>query len=169
MRYLARLSVLAILASAAVSAQFAEYQLKAGYLYNFATYTQWPDSVGEELTLCVYGQDRFGESLERLAGRSVGARTLRVQRIASVALVTSCQIVFVSSEAVSNLVRLEEAIKGEAVLLIADSPGAAAAGVTINMLTADGRIGFEINLRHAQQHRLNLSAQLLRLAQEVLR
>ena len=33
----------------------AEYRVKAGFLYNFIAFTEWPATVGSPLTLCVYG------------------------------------------------------------------------------------------------------------------
>jgi hypothetical protein len=155
-------------ARAGKSEQYEEYALKAGYLYNFITFTEWPSALPATLTLCVYGQDPFGDALDSLQNKAVGNRTLAIKRLSSVDDVNSCQVVFVSREAISNLVRIQQAIQSQPVLLVADNPGAAAAGVAINLLTDGERVGFEINLKAAQQQGLNLSYRLLRLAQEVL-
>jgi hypothetical protein len=146
---------------------FAEYELKAGYIYNFITFTEWPEAVPSVITLCVYGQDPFGASLDNLQGKKVGQRSLAVSRINSVDQVSVCQAVFVSMEAISNLARLEQVIAETPVLLIADSPGAALAGVAINLVNEGDKVSFEINLKSAQKHGLNLSYRLLQLAREV--
>jgi hypothetical protein len=156
-------------AQAGKSEEYEEYALKAGYLYNFITFTEWPAALPATLTLCIYGQDPFGTALDSLQNKTVGNRTLAIKRLSSADEVNSCQVVFVSREAINNVVRLQQAIGAQPVLLIADNPGAAAAGVAINLLTDGERISFEINLKAAQQQGLNLSYRLLRLAQEVLK
>jgi hypothetical protein len=151
------------------STGYEEYQLKAGYLYNFITFTEWPASLPGTLTLCIYGQDPFGSALDSLQNKSVGTRTLAIKRLTSVDEVNGCQVIFVSMEAMSNLVRLQHSIQSQPVLLIADNPGAAAAGIAINLVTDGDKISFEINLKAAKQQGLNLSYRLLRLAREVLK
>lgn len=159
--------VIPAISPAADDNQFAEYQLKAAYLYNFISYTEWPSPAPEELLVCVYGRDPFGVHLDGLNAKTAGASTLAVARLSTADRVDPCHVVFVSREAISNLDRLQEAIGERPVLLMADSPGAAAK-VTINMVDDNDRVQFEINLREAQQHGLTLSYQLLRLAREVL-
>jgi hypothetical protein len=146
---------------------FAEYQLKAAYIYNFVTFTEWPGATGATLTLCIYGPDPFGADIDSLQGKSVGDRALEVLRVSSVEQLASCQIVFLSREVLSNLPRIMDVLQGNTVLTIADSPGAARSGVALNMTTAQERVTFEVNLRAAQQHGINLSFRLLRLATEV--
>ena len=58
-----------------------EYRLKAAFLFNFATFTTWPEGGGDALAVCVYGDDPFGAHLDAITGRKVGERGLRVQRI----------------------------------------------------------------------------------------
>jgi hypothetical protein len=53
------------------------------------------------------------------------------------------------------------------VLTVADSPGAAQAGVILNMGLEQNRISFKANLGAARDARLILSSKLLRLATEV--
>lgn len=157
----------ALAASAADSAGFTEYQLKAGYLYNFITYTEWPAAVGKELRLCVYGEDPFGAELDKLAGKMAGERSLAIARLNSVEATAACQVIYVSTTVVGNLDRLLAAIQTNPVLVVADSPGAARAGAAINMVTESAKVGFEINLPAAKHQGLNLSYRLLRLAREV--
>src|SRR5690606_12218248 len=133
--------------SRAANTELAEYQVKAAYLYNFISFTEWPDSVGVELNLCVYGTDPFGAELDRLQGENIGARRLVVARMTSVEALDSCQIVFLTRDVISNLPRILDQLRGRTTLTIADSPGAVRAGVGINMLDEGDRIEFEINLQ----------------------
>jgi hypothetical protein len=57
-----------------------EYRLKTAFLYNFALFTEWPSDVGGTLHVCVHGADPFGTELDALQGKSVGERSIVVQR-----------------------------------------------------------------------------------------
>lgn len=152
----------------AAEAGLAEYEVKAAYLYNFISFTEWPAATGAELTLCVYGPDPFGADIDALGGKSVGGRTLVVARVTTVELLDSCDVVFLAREVMSNLPRILDELRGQTTLTIADSPGAVRDGVAINMRTDTDRVAFEVNLEAVHGQGLNLSFQLLRLADEVL-
>jgi hypothetical protein len=145
-----------------------EYQLKAAFLYNFALFTEWPAGTDKSLTLCVYGNDAFGEELDALQGKPVGDRILAVRRTPLGGAVASCQIVFITSSAIDNLPRVLDGLRGRATLTVADSPGAALSGVAINMTVARNKVAFEANLAAARAAGINLSSKLLRLATQVI-
>lgn len=147
----------------------AEYRLKAAFLNNFVAFTEWPDAVGSPLNVCVYGPDPFGEELDKLKGKNVGARSLQVRRINSVDGVDGCQVVFVARPVIGNLVRVLDKLNGKPVLIVADSPGAAHQGAALNMTTGDGKVSFEANLAAARGNGLGLSSKMLRLATEVIK
>ena len=145
-----------------------EYRLKAAFVYNFALFTEWPADVGSTLRLCIFGPDPFGAELDGLQGKAVGERSIAVQRKTGVDGLKGCQIVFVSPSATAQLPRVLEALEGQAVLTVADSPGAARQGVALNMAVNQNKVSFEANLKAARAARLNLSSKLLRLATEVI-
>lgn len=145
-----------------------EYRAKAGFLYNFIAFTEWPSTVGSPLTLCVYGADPFGDELNALQGKNVGGRSLATRRVGNLEQLKGCQVVFISGSAINEQPRILEALQGGAVLTIADTPGALDAGVGINMMLRQGRIVFEVNLEVTRTAQLNLSSKLLRLASRVL-
>jgi hypothetical protein len=144
-----------------------EYRLKAAFLYNFITFTEWPAGAGDTLNLCVYGPDPFGEDLDKLQGKSVAGRSLAVRRTNSVNGLANCQIVFITRPMIDNLSGVLDGLNGRPVLTVADSLGAARQGVAINMGTENNKVNFEANLGAARGNGLNLSSKLLRLAKEV--
>ena len=145
-----------------------EYGLKAAILYNFALYTSWPDEVGGTLNLCIYGSDPFGKEIDFLQGKAVGDRHIAVLRKTAVDSLNGCQIVFVASSAIDNLLRVLEAAHAIPMLTVADSPGAASQGVALNMTVTRNKVTFEANLSAARDAGLNLSSMLLRLATRVI-
>lgn len=156
-----------LLASGAQAQATPEYRAKAGFLYNFIAFTEWPSRVGSPLPLCVYDTNPFGDELIALEGKSVGGRILVVRSPKDIDQLKSCRVVFVTASAIGSLPRILDTLRGEPVLTVADSPGALDAGVGINMVVRQSRIAFEVNLAAARRADLNLSSKLLRLASEV--
>jgi YfiR/HmsC-like len=145
-----------------------EYRLKAEYIYRFAQYTEWPAEVGDTINLCVHGTNPFGAELALLQGKAVENRTIAVMGNVQDSALGSCQIVFVASASAFDVSHVLEQVKGRPVLVVADAPGAARFGVTLNMVMVNSHIAFEANTRAAQAGRINLSSRLLRLATEVI-
>ena len=145
-----------------------EYRLKAAFLYNFALFTEWPAEVGNTLRLCVFGLDPFGAEIDGLQGKAVGERSIALQRKTGLDGLKGCQIVFIAPAAAGQLPRVLDALEGQTVLIVADSPGAARQGVALNMAVSQNKVSFEANLKAARAARLNLSSKLLRLATEVI-
>lgn len=163
-----------LLAAAATPAHPAEivadeYRVKASFLLNFATFTTWPASGDETLSICVYGQDPFGTHLDTLSARKVGERGVQVRRVGSVGALDGCQLVFVARPAISNLGRVLDSVRDRPILTVADSPGALEGGVMLNMDSSAGRIRFSANLEAARRSGLGLSSKLLSLATEIKR
>ena len=146
----------------------AEYQIKAAFLYNFLAFTEWPAEVGNTINLCVYGPDPFGENLDKIQGKSVGARNLAVKRVNSVDGLQSCQVVFITHPVIGNLRRVLDNLSDKPVLTVADSQDAALQGVALNMSMEQNKVTFEANLAAARSNRVNLSSKLLRLATKVI-
>ncbi len=156
-------------AAAAEAATADEYQIKAAYLYNFASFTEWPEPTTGAVTVCIYGPDPFGTWLDTALGdKTIDGQPLTLVRTSSVEMLPDCRIVFVSREVISNLPRVLDILRNHSVLTVADSPGATAAGVMLNMVPLEDRIGFEVNLRTAREQGLSISLQLLRLAAGVI-
>lgn len=145
----------------------AEYQIKAAFLYNFLAFTEWPAEVGNTINLCVYGPDPFGEHLDKMQGKSVGARSLAVKRFNSVDGLQSCQAVFIARPVIGNLRRVLDNLGDRPVLTVADSQDAALQGVALNMGVEQNKVIFEANLAAARGNKVNLSSKLLRLATKV--
>lgn len=149
-----------------------EYLIKAAILYNFAKFTNWPARSFEgpeaPLRLCVLGTDPFAEALDTIEGKRVGARRLRVARIAAPGEIPGCHVLFVSESERGSLPSILSAARGEPVLSIAELPDFAQAGGVIALRTVDDRTRFDVNLAAAERSGLRLSAKLLRLATTVI-
>ncbi len=156
-------------ATAANGPHVDEYGVKAAFIFNFLTFTQWPDTNSQTINLCIYGEDYFGREIDRLQQRSVNNAAINVVRLNEIEKVQACQVLFISRSAIGDLHSILAKTNKNPILTIADSPGAADKGVIINMSLVQNKIKFEINLVSAVQANLQISSKLLQLATQVYR
>ena len=144
-----------------------EYDLKAVFLYNFATFVEWPDDTipaGQPFFIGVLGEDPFGPVLERvIAGEKVKGHPLAVRRCKTAAEARECQIVFISRSEAPRLPEILRGLRGQPVLTVADMPRFIEAGGVISFST-DGRVQLHVNADTAREGRLTISSKLLRVA-----
>ena len=149
-----------------------EYNVKAVYLYSFGRYVAWPDnsmSEGEPFTIGILGGDSFGGALDRIAQqKKIGGKRIVIRRFESTADYQQCHILFLSksvpAEERSASIKM---IGTQPVLLVAESPGFAVRGGTINFFLSDSTVRFEINVNAAKRQGLSIDAKLLSLARLV--
>lgn len=142
------------------------YQVKAAFIFNFTKFVNWPEAMeqrGGELRLCLLNGNPFGEYIYQLDSRKVRNFYLHVQEVRSVENLQGCNIVFAGSDVKSLL----DTVAGQPVLTISDRNGFAARGGSIELLSEDNRIRFEVNLQHIKDSGLEISSKLLQLARQV--
>ncbi len=145
-----------------------EYSLKAAFIYNFATFTEWPTKTTETIDLCLVGNSPFGSALSSIEGKLVNnARLLTRHAAISDAALRNCQIIFISASEKDRLPDILRVARESGILTIADFQDAAQQGVMIGMTMEQKKITFEINLEATRRAKLNLSSKLLRLAKTV--
>jgi hypothetical protein len=153
--------------SVAMADSMIEYQVKAAFIYNFIAFTHWPDSTGQTINLCIYGEDYFGQEIDKLQNRSVNNRHIKVTRIADFDQLKACQVIFFSKSVSGQLSSILNDLQNEPILTLADNPNATAQGIAINMSLVNEKIVFEINLTKVRASGLDISSKLLQLAVKV--
>jgi hypothetical protein len=151
-----------------------EYQVKATYLYNFGRFVKWPDAVpagkGDSFPVCVLGQDPFGSILDStLAGEALEGKPVVLRRISKPQEAGECRILFISSTEEKRLKEILTAIDESGVLTVSDMPGFTRRGGMIQFILEGDRVRFEINVASAENARLVLSSELLKVAASVKR
>jgi len=146
-----------------------EYEIKAAFLYNFARFVEWPPESGHDpgapFVIAILGHDPFGPVLdETVAGKAVGGRPIEVRRVSRVEEAREAQIVFVAPSERPNMAAILKAVGRPGVLTVGDTDGFASQGGAINFTLQARRVRFEINPAAAEQARLKMSSQLLKLA-----
>jgi hypothetical protein len=147
-----------------------EYAVKAAYLYDFGKFVQWPDFPGDHsaFTICVLGRDPFGPALDDvIKNEQIAGLPLAARRITSLQDSGNCQIVFISSSEEDNLTKLFGELANLPVLTVSDADDFVTRGGIIGFVLQQNKVRFEVNLSAAQNARLTLSSQLLKVAASV--
>lgn len=147
-----------------------EYDVKAAYLVNFTRYVTWPAlSPGDPLVLGILGRDPFGGALEALAQKSGGEHPLHLRRLRRVEEADQgpLHILFVSASEEERLPAILRRLDGRPVLTVGESRFFAERGGMIELEVEGRRVRFSVNLTEAEESRLAVSSQLLKLARVV--
>ncbi len=144
-----------------------EYRVKTAFIYNFLAFTQWPASGTQIINLCLYGEDHFGQEIDKLQNKSIGTSSIKVLRINDPDQLKQCQAVFFSKAVNNSLAGILSSLSDKPVLTLADHSNAISKGAIINLNLIHEKIVFEINLGAARKTGLDISSKLLQLAIKV--
>ncbi len=150
----------------------AEYQVKAAYLYKFLDFVEWPapafDGPKSPFVIGVTGADVLVEELDALiARRRVESRPVLSRRLRPGEAPTGVHVLFVGRGAGARAASLLAATAKQPVLTVTEVDDAPPAGSTINFVTVDRRVRFDVALRSAETRELKISSRLLGVARRV--
>lgn len=155
----------------AQSAMQREYEIKAGYLYNFINYIDWPAEAlppaGGTITIGIVGETPYAAAFELLIGKEIKGRKLAVKQVTSTNDLEQCQIVFICVSEKSRLPEILGQLKDAKLLTVSEIDGFAEQGGVINFISERNKVRFEINPEAARRAGLTISSELLKLAKLV--
>ena len=149
---------------------YQEEEVKAAFLYHFATFVQWPEMLPRErpFSVAVLGDDEVAAELEKfLPGREIQGRPMQVRRLKSLEDLADDALLFIGAEENYRLRELISRVEDQSMLVVTEAPGALKDGSMINFQVIDDRVRFEISLLAAQRAGLELSSRLLSAAMSV--
>lgn len=162
-------AVLCALLSSISHAATTESAVKAGFIYNFTKFVEWPASTGvyAGFNICVIGDNRLEDSLQAIEGKQVHGKSIHLHIGVKPLNLRSCQIVFLAEDDSRKLRYILEALSNAPVLTVSDSPGFVQLGGMIGLVRDGTHLAFEINLSSAKTAGLHVNAQLLKLAKNI--
>lgn len=167
---IAALLLLALVRVAAADTSL-EYRVKAGFLFNFAKFVQWPEDTlapHEPIRLGLLAPPDVCATIEQaLAGKTLGSRPLAVERLAQMSDRAPPHMVFVHRSMSPDERRLANLAEGHGILVVGETPDFAVDGGVIGFTTRGDTLRFQVNLAAARHARLQLSGQLAGLAEVV--
>lgn len=163
---LALMICLGIPALPAQSAPYAEQEIKAAYLYNFAKFVEWPEGK-PLLQLCLLDKGPVAGALEAIKDKNVGGRKLVLVYPDTSSTLAECDMLFLSEAEDRNLERILAITQGRKMMVVGDSDGYGQRGVMFNFFQEGGKIRFEINYPVVRRSGLKISSKLLSLGKMV--
>ena len=147
-----------------------EYQVKAGFLYNFCQFVQWPEhafsSANSPLVIGILGKDPFGSYLdETVRGETANNHPLMVRRFNSAEEIDSCHILFININKRDDLRDALESLSSKPILTVSDAPNFTRSGGIVTFLTENNKTRIRINLEVAKDRDIMISSKLLRIAE----
>ena len=149
-----------------------EYKVKAGYLFNFARFVEWP-ATALPAPDCpfVIGVLDAGEALpvlqSVLEGKKVDGHPVQVKAVAADSLGKGTHILFVTRAAGKTPDELRTALGGAATLLVGETEQFAERGGAMGFSREEETIRLSLNLERAMEAGLKVSAKLASVAKLV--
>jgi hypothetical protein len=151
------------------SEELTEYEIKAGFLYNFTKFVEWPSEVFHDasapIVLGIVGANPFGTLLtDAAAGKTVNGRAVLIKHFREDEDLQSCQIAFVSSLEKKRAAQILEKLGRANVLTVGEGDTFIAAGGMIAFVVEGNKVRLVMNLEAASEARLKISAKVIAVA-----
>ncbi len=137
-------------------------EIKAGLLYNFLKYTEWP-APPSSMTVCVFGEDPFEGYLQPMAGRSVNRVEIMLRFTYAIAETGTCNLVFVNAAEKKQWPELQKFLADKSILTVSDFEGFAASGGMIEFGKKEAHISADLNMDATIAAHLHVQERLLKL------
>jgi len=160
-------------AAAQTTAQAAEHEVKAAFLYKFISYIEWPPrSFAREdspLVIGVVDAPAVADELASIvAGRNVNGRGVILRKVERSEALAGVHVLFVGRGTGARAATLLAAARGHAMLTVTESDETFPTGSVINFVVIDGKVRFDVDARHAESENIKVSARLLSVARKVV-
>jgi uncharacterized protein DUF4154 len=155
-------------AAQAQQAALTAEQVKAGFLYHFTAFVEWPAAVpADSIVLGILGGEEVEAELRRIvAAKSSPGKSIIVRRLRPGDNLSGIHILYVGAGESQRLERAVAAVRGSPTLVVSDAAEGLERGAMINFVTTD-RVQFEVALESAHRGGLRLSPRLLSVAVRV--
>lgn len=146
-----------------------EYSLKAALNYNFAKYTQWPETGGNNAVEFCFFNGSYKPSFEPLMGKTLDDKTIIIRKLKGLSEIDTCHLLYVDTENRSLLSTMLSRTSNKPILTVSDHAGFAESGGMIEIVKVDNRLRFKVNLAVLRENGISMSSRVLSLASEIIR
>lgn len=163
------LIIFVFLFSANCNAMEKEYMLKAGFLYNFARFSQWHSLPQKDNFFTLCSPDKHFIELANivLKERIVKGLPLKNKHIALNDISNvSCDMLFITVNTIANWENLK-VFPYDNIMVIGETEGFIKNGGHIRFFLSSGKIRFEIAPKKLKEVGITMSSKVLRLARVV--
>jgi hypothetical protein len=149
-----------------------EYQIKAGFFFNFTRFVDWPESAfvtaSSPILVCVLGETPLTDLVTDVAlGKVVNGRAVSIRRVKASDDLRRCNLLFISAEEDRHTAEILASVKKTNTLTVGETPGFAQAGGMINFSVQENRVKLELNLEATTRAGLKVNSKLIAVSRLV--
>lgn len=169
-KILTALLLIVSLNATAIANDSREYQLKAAYLLNFARFIYWPPEIFESdmsaFDICIYGENQFGDLLDRLSDKLINNRQIKIKYITNKKIDPDCKIAYISKSIKDDYQSILEQLP-DYTLTVSEIDGFSQNQGMIEFIRVKNKIKFEINIVKSTEKGIKYRSQLLEVAERL--
>lgn len=139
--------------------------IKTGFLYNFFRFIEWPNA-GDSYRLCATTHSGLEAVLTSLDNKLVNNKPIKVLINVEHQALKNCDLVFIGPN--ENAPEINAILHGLAIVTVSDNHNFIEQGGMIELIEVDNRLAFALNLDTAKTAGVQISAQMLKLAKNVI-
>ena len=148
--------------------------VKAAFLYNFTKFTSWPKPLDlpsqSHINICILGKNTLGDATGVFSKASTSSLKISAKHITSPpSKAGTCHVLYITQSMSGNLESVLRQSANSYALTVSDIPKFADIGGMIGFVKSGNKIRLHINKGTADTAGLKLSAQLLEIADKVVR
>lgn len=149
-----------------------EYDVKLAFLYNFTKFIDWPEqafqSAQSPFSICIMGKLPSQQTVKHITSRTAKNRPISIHFLHYNHPTDNCHVLFLTRTVKRTQIQQVTNKLTTGTLLVGEVSGFARRnGVVEFLLDSKNRVRIEINLTRARQHNMDISAQLLEVAEKV--
>lgn len=149
-----------------------EYEIKAGFMFNFIRFVEWPKTPAGGLRpvrLCVRGTELVGDVFVALDWKPIRGGAVEVTRIARPEQAVACDVVFIVGLDAESQQEVLQAVAGAPTSTVGEAQAFTKAGGMIAFVYRKNQLRFAVNLDPVARAGMTIRSDLLRLAADVSR
>lgn len=153
--------------------QTGEYTIKAVYLLNVISLTEWPahafNRPDEPIRACVIGRDPFGAAIdETMRGERVAGRPIVVERVRRASDSEHCHVAFFPSGAAADADVVLRGLSTRPILTVGESDIFWRGGGMVRLAVEDRKVRVDANSDAARTAGLTLGSRLMQVARQTI-
>jgi hypothetical protein len=151
-----------------------EYQIKAGFFFNFTRFVEWPETAFVTATspiiACVAGETPLTDLvIDVTAGKVVNGRAVSIRRVKASDDLRRCNLLFISAAEEHRTAEILAGLKRASTLTVGETPGFPQAGGMINFSIQENKVKLELNLDATTGAGLKVNSKLIAVSRLVSR
>ncbi len=148
-------------------------KVRTAYLYHFMRFIDWPTAArpqgSDAYNICIPAISSESGFLDLITKKTVNDQPISIKHVDTMASLTNCHILYLMDSNPHEFKQYIEQINGHPVLSIGNGNSFLNAGGIIAFNVRKGQVTFSVNLKAASQLNFKISANMLDVAEKVIK